>query len=165
MNWLSREPGGCRWTSSPSTVATLDHVVSAFRSATAQKDVTLDGGTARRRPGSASRMWTVCARFSTISWQRCATRPPAAIRTGAAEADACASLWRTTVPGIVEDLGRILRTLLPGRPQPPGMPTPAAGLGLTIVKALVEMQGGDVGVESASEGPTTFWFTLPRYTP
>jgi len=36
-----------------------------------------------------------------------------------------------------------------------------AGIGLAIVKALVELGGGQVGAESAS-GLTRFWFSLPR---
>jgi PAS domain S-box-containing protein len=36
-----------------------------------------------------------------------------------------------------------------------------AGLGLSVVKAIVEAQGGTVGVEPNPEGGSTFWFTLP----
>jgi PAS domain S-box-containing protein len=36
-----------------------------------------------------------------------------------------------------------------------------AGLGLSIVKALVEAHGGEVGVESVPGIRTVFWFTLP----
>jgi PAS domain S-box-containing protein len=36
-----------------------------------------------------------------------------------------------------------------------------AGLGLSVVKAIVEAQGGQVGVDPNSEGGSTFWFTLP----
>jgi signal transduction histidine kinase len=36
-----------------------------------------------------------------------------------------------------------------------------AGLGLSVVKAIVEAQGGDVGVTDLPEGGTSFWFTLP----
>lgn len=35
------------------------------------------------------------------------------------------------------------------------------GLGLSIVKAIVERHGGSVGLENNSSGGATFWFTLP----
>lgn len=38
------------------------------------------------------------------------------------------------------------------------------GLGLSIVKAIVERHGGSVGMESSSSGGATFWFTLPTET-
>lgn len=36
-----------------------------------------------------------------------------------------------------------------------------SGLGLSVVKAIVEGHGGAVGIEPRSGGGTTFWFTLP----
>jgi signal transduction histidine kinase len=39
------------------------------------------------------------------------------------------------------------------------------GLGLYISQALIERQGGQVGVESAPASGSTFWFTLPFVTP
>jgi PAS domain S-box-containing protein len=36
-----------------------------------------------------------------------------------------------------------------------------AGLGLSVVKAIVEAQGGQTGLEDRPSGGSTFWFTLP----
>jgi K+-sensing histidine kinase KdpD len=36
-----------------------------------------------------------------------------------------------------------------------------AGLGLSVVKAIVEAQGGQTGLDDRPDGGSTFWFTLP----
>lgn len=36
-----------------------------------------------------------------------------------------------------------------------------AGLGLSVVKAIVEAQRGEVGIDDSPEGGNSFWFTLP----
>jgi two-component system OmpR family sensor kinase len=36
-----------------------------------------------------------------------------------------------------------------------------AGLGLSVVKAIVESQKGKVGVEDQQGGGAIFWFTIP----
>jgi K+-sensing histidine kinase KdpD len=35
------------------------------------------------------------------------------------------------------------------------------GLGLSVVKTIVEEHGGEVGVEERYEGGSIFWFTIP----
>jgi two-component system, OmpR family, sensor histidine kinase SaeS len=42
---------------------------------------------------------------------------------------------------------------------------PGAGLGLNLVKSLVELHGGHVGVHSRYRRGSTFWFALPRAHP
>lgn len=37
-----------------------------------------------------------------------------------------------------------------------------AGLGLSVVKAIVEAHGGEVGIDGHADGGSIFWFTLPR---
>jgi PAS domain S-box-containing protein len=36
-----------------------------------------------------------------------------------------------------------------------------AGLGLSVVKEIVEAQQGEVGIQELAEGGTSFWFTIP----
>jgi len=44
-------------------------------------------------------------------------------------------------------------------------PAHGAGLGLSVVKAIVEAQGGEVGACNRAEGGALFWFTVPVSPP
>jgi signal transduction histidine kinase len=37
-----------------------------------------------------------------------------------------------------------------------------SGLGLAIARQLVELHGGEIGVEGAHDAGSRFWFTLPQ---
>lgn len=69
-------------------------------------------------------------------------------------------------PGVQkEDLPRIFDKYYRGR-QPTGQP--GSGLGLAVVRANVEIHGGQVSVENRSDGGAVFTVTLPaglRYSP
>jgi K+-sensing histidine kinase KdpD len=39
------------------------------------------------------------------------------------------------------------------------------GLGLSVVKSIVEMHGGQVGAENLSKGGAKVWFTIPIQPP
>jgi len=69
---------------------------------------------------------------------------------------------RDTGPGVPErDREAIFRRFYQSDPARPAGTGAGSGVGLTIAKALVERQGGTIGVDAARGGGACFWFTLP----
>ncbi len=67
-----------------------------------------------------------------------------------------------TGPGIPPEYHKDLFTRFEHPSSSNGKAQVGAGLGLSIVKAVVEAHGGTVGVDDRAEGGSIFWFTLPR---
>ena len=64
-------------------------------------------------------------------------------------------------PGLsAEEVTRVWESFYRGA-QASQLPNRGSGLGLSVVKQLVELHGGDVGVQSTPGQGATFWFTLP----
>ena len=67
-----------------------------------------------------------------------------------------------TGPGVPErEREAVFRRLYRGDPARGATIGVGSGVGLTIAKALVERQGGAIGVDEAPGGGAAFWFTLP----
>jgi signal transduction histidine kinase len=60
------------------------------------------------------------------------------------------------------DQMRIFNRHARGEHVPDDTPPNGSGLGLSIVKTVVELHGGNVGVHSEAGHGATFWFKLPR---
>ena len=64
-------------------------------------------------------------------------------------------------PGLLhEEIDRVWETFYRGA-EAVHLPNRGSGLGLAVVKQLVELHGGRVGVQSIPGQGATFWFTLP----
>ena len=85
------------------------------------------------------------------------------VRADRRPGDLLVSIANTGEPIPPDDLGRVFERFYrveKSRDRARG----GAGIGLAIVKQLVEAGGGQVGAESA-DGLTRFWFTLPATAP
>jgi K+-sensing histidine kinase KdpD len=64
-------------------------------------------------------------------------------------------------PGIVPEHEQQLFARFGHTQEGDGRAEYGAGLGLSVVKAIVESQKGQVGVENRPGGGAVFWFTIP----
>jgi two-component system sensor histidine kinase KdpD len=64
-------------------------------------------------------------------------------------------------PGVSDDLSERLFEPYYRSPATAGSGKDGVGLGLSIVKSIVEAHGGQVGVGSRRGGGARFWFSLP----
>jgi two-component system sensor histidine kinase KdpD len=64
-------------------------------------------------------------------------------------------------PGVVADQARRLFEPYYRAPATAGSGKDGVGLGLSIVKSIIEAHNGEVGVESRRGGGARFWFSLP----
>jgi signal transduction histidine kinase len=64
-------------------------------------------------------------------------------------------------PGLApEEVNRVWESFYRGA-ESAQLPNRGSGLGLTVVKQIIELHGGTVGVRRTDGGGATFWFTLP----
>lgn len=84
------------------------------------------------------------------------------MKTGQGKARVCIS---DDGPGIPADFGPHVFEKFARGPARPNRPIASTGLGLSIVKALVEAHGGSVGFESVEGHGVTFYFELPAVPP
>ncbi len=78
----------------------------------------------------------------------------------AATVDAMIEVTDTGIGISPDDMGRLFEKFGQSTPSPT-RPQGGTGLGLAITKQLVELMGGDVGVNSEIGRGSTFWCTLP----
>ena len=86
------------------------------------------------------------------------------VTIGSAARDDRLRLWvRDEGQGIdAEDLGRVFDRFTRGRAATESG-APGSGLGLTIVKSVIEKHGGRVWAESRPGAGATFYFVLPEF--
>ena len=74
--------------------------------------------------------------------------------------------WRVEVhdrgPGIPDELVPALFNLFSRLPEGQRLEPDGSGVGLAVVRRIVEDHGGRVGVQTGPDSGATFWFTLPR---
>jgi signal transduction histidine kinase len=64
-------------------------------------------------------------------------------------------------PGLApEEVNRVWESFYRGA-ESAQLPNRSSGLGLTVVKQIVELHGGTVGVRRTDGGGATFWLSLP----
>jgi signal transduction histidine kinase len=143
-----------------SSRALIDDAVEAHRAAAAEKRVALAAGALtveRQVLADPDRVRLVLGNLVENALRH--TPPGGAVELRAApERDALRFQVSDNGPGIAaEHVPRLFERFYRTPDAPPG----GAGLGLYIVKEIVEAHGGKVGVESELGQGSIFWFTLP----
>jgi len=140
--------------------ALLDDAVETYRAAAAEKEVALDVGALtvdRQVLADPDRIRLVLGNLVDNALRHTPAGGQVELRA-APETDALRFQVSDTGSGITaEHLPRLFERFY----RVPGAPPGGAGLGLYIVKEIVEAHGGKVGVESEVGQGSIFWFTLP----
>lgn len=138
--------------------------VAALRMAHPSRTIHFEvlGGRALRVVADADRIGQVLMNYLTNALKYAPEDQPVEVRV-AAEGTAARVSVRDRGPGLpIDEQARIWQRfyrVLGGKVRS-GSNT-GLGLGLHICKTIVELHGGQVGVESAPGEGSTFWFTLP----
>jgi signal transduction histidine kinase len=85
---------------------------------------------------------------------------PITVRAGLANGEARIDVIDVGSGLLPEEIDRVWETFYRGA-EAAQLPNRGSGLGLTVVKQLVDLHGGQVGVRSSPGDGATFWFTLP----
>jgi signal transduction histidine kinase len=137
----------------------VDGILDSFRYQLEQKQITLAVGHLPAVVGDPVRLNQALSNLLDNAIKYMGDRPVRRIEIGAHSRDRmCECYVRDSGPGIPparrEHVFRLFYRLNTG-------PIPGEGIGLTIVRKIVEKHGGRVWVDNAPEEGTTFRFTLP----
>jgi NtrC-family two-component system sensor histidine kinase KinB len=149
----------------PTSPATLvDTALDAQRAAAAERRVQLEADVPAILPDVQVDRERVQLVFANLLANAIRYSPPGTVVT--VRALSAPGVVRFEVADTGPGISKELQPLLFERfAQLPGTTPGAAGLGLSIAKAVVEAHGGAIGVDSEAGRGSTFWFTLRTVRP